>query len=512
MFYLVRTLIRIKLLTFKSLYYFLESLLIDGFNMLALLRYVYKTYSGSVALNVEDKEFTYQQLYDECHHIAYVLQNEFALQKNKHVAVLCKNHQTCVQSIIALSALGVDIYLLNAEMSTLQLTKIVQQHTFDLIIYDAEKENDLHWSGITQKVSVTSLIKLSGKHSIENEYFVSKKIKGINAGKVVVLTGGSSGNYKTAVRNPSILNFSHPLAELLTKLKIYAYRSVYIATPVYHGYGFSALITSLVLGKKIFLREKISTDKVASLIQKHEIEVLILVPVILQRLMDADPAVFKQVQCILSGGAPIDRLLVMKTIATTGNKLFNLYGSSEAGFSVLATPEDLQQHPDSIGKPIHGVEVKIINNGQEVSDHETGMIFIRCNWTADNHTQQWVETGDMGFKNQQGYIFLKGRKDNMIVSGGENVYPEEVESVLYQHQQILQASVIGIPDELYGQRLKVFAVKKDSSDLSEEVLMDWLRNKVARYQMPAGIVFVESIPMLETGKVNTQELLKYQSL
>ncbi|MGN6648273.1 MAG: AMP-binding protein [Cytophaga sp.] len=509
MYYLVQTLIRIKLLTFRSLYYFLQSFLKDGFNLLALLRYVYKTYPGSVALNFSDKELTYQQLYDECYHVAYVLQKEFALQKKNNVAVLCKNHQTCVQSIIALSALGVDIYLLNAEMSSAQLAKIVQQHTFDLVIYDAEKENDVQQPIITRKVSVPALMQLTEKHSIENEYAVSKKIKTVKAGKVIVLTGGSSGNYKTAARNASILNFSHPLAELLTKLKIHVYRSVYIATPIYHGYGFSALVTSLVLGKKIFLREKISTSEAAALIQKYEIEVLILVPVILQRLLYVDAVVFKQVQCILSGGAPIDRLLVMKTMSTADNKLFNLYGSSEAGFSVLATPADLQQHPDSIGKPIHGVEVKIINNGQEVSDYETGMIFIRCNWTADNHAQQWVGTGDLGFKNEQGYIFLKGRKDNMIVSGGENVYPEEVESVLYQHEQILQAFVIGVPDELYGQRLKVFAVKKDHADLSEDAFMDWLRNKVARYQMPVQIVFVETIPMLETGKVNTQELFKY---
>ncbi len=509
MFYLVRTLIRIKLLTFRSLYYFLQSLLKDGFNLLALLRYVYKTYPGAVALNVADKEFTYQQLYYACHHIAYTLQEEFSLQKKNRVAVLCKNHQICVQSIIALSALGVDIYLLNAEMGSTQLAKIIQQHTFDLVIYDAEKENDVQQPAITRKVSVSALMKLTEKYSVKKEYSVSKKIKPVKAGKVIVLTGGSSGNYKTAARNASILNFSHPLAELLTKLKIYAYRSVYIATPVYHGYGFSALVTSMVLGKKIFLREKISAHEAATLIQKNKIEVLILVPVVLQRLLDVDADVFKSVQCILSGGAPIDRLLVMRTIETAGDKLYNLYGSSEAGFSILATPEDLRQHPDSIGKPIYGVEVKIINNGQKVSDHETGMIFIRCNWTADNHAQQWVETGDLGFKNQKGYIFLKGRQDNMIVSGGENVYPEEVESILCQHEQILQASVIGVADELYGQRLKVFAVKKDHADLSADVLMEWLRNKVARYQMPGQIVFVETIPMLETGKVNTQELLKY---
>ena len=509
MFYLVRTLIRIKLLTFRSLYYFLQSLLKDGFNLLALLRYVYKTYPGAVALNVADKELTYQQLYYECHHVAYVLQEEFSLQKKNRVGVLCKNHQACVQSIISLSALGVDIYLLNVEMSSAQLVKIIHAHTFDLVIYDTEKENDIQQSGIDRKVSAPALMQLAEKHCAGNEYPVSKKIKPVKAGKVILLTGGSSGNYKTVSRKTSILNFSHPLAELLTKLKIYAYRSVYIATPVYHGYGFSALVTSLVLGKKIFIREKISVAEAAALIQKQQIEVLILVPVILQRLLDADAVVFKQVQCILSGGAPIDRLLVMKTIATAGDKLYNLYGSSEAGFSILATPEDLQRYPDSIGKPIHGVEVKITNNGQEVSDHVTGMIFIRCNWTADNHAQQWVETGDLGFKNKQGYIFLKGRKDYMIVSGGENVYPEEVEAVVRGHEQIMLVSVIGVPDELYGQRLKVFAVKKEHADLSEDVLMDWLRNKVARYQMPAQIVFVDSIPMLETGKVNMQELLKY---
>lgn len=509
MFYLLKTLVQIKLLTFKSLFFFIQSLLKDGFNLLGLLNYVCKISPNSVALDLPDQQITYKQLYTDCYSIALSLQKNYELKKGDKVAVLCRNHQACVQSIISLSALGIHIYLLNVEMHVMQLKKIIDTHAFNFIIYDEEKEVDLDQLHVENKILAAHTFKDSITQFVKNKSDSTQKIKSVRSGKIIVLTGGSSGNFKTAERKPSILNFSNPLAELLTKLKLNTYDSVYIATPIYHGYGFSALITSLLLGKRIFLRERFSTQESTSLTQKNKIEVLVLVPIMLQRMLISAPESFQHVQCILSGGAPIDPALVVKTASIAGHTLFNLYGSSEAGFSILATPADLKRYPATIGKPIYGVDVTITNNKLEVATGEVGMICIKCRWVMDSLSDQWAETGDLGFKNKDGYIFLRGRKDNMIISGGENVYPEEVESILLEHESIQQAAVIGVSDAAFGQRLKAFVVEKAHACLSEEILLKWLHTKVARYQMPAQIILVESIPMLETGKLNTKELLNF---
>ncbi|MEM6755251.1 MAG: fatty acid--CoA ligase family protein, partial [Cyanobacteria bacterium P01_C01_bin.38] len=211
------------------------------------------------------------------------------------------------------------------------------------------------------------------------------------------------------------------------------------------------------------------------------------------------------VRRILSGGAALNQALASATLEQLGLVLFNLYGTSEAGFCILATPELLSKKPASIGQPVWGVSTLIANNAREKdSSGKIGQLLIRSAWST--RKQSWVETGDLAYQDAEGDLFLCGRVDDMVVSGGENVYPIELENILIQHPDIESVAVVGIPDEVFGQRLKAVVVLKPDAMLTLSELQGWLKPRVARYQMPAIIEWSDALPYTTLGKIDKQAL------
>ncbi|HEV3261276.1 MAG TPA: fatty acid--CoA ligase family protein, partial [Gemmataceae bacterium] len=210
-------------------------------------------------------------------------------------------------------------------------------------------------------------------------------------------------------------------------------------------------------------------------------------------------------QCIITGGALLSPALAQETLKRLGPKLFNLYGTSEAGVSIMATPDVIGRKPESIGKPIQGVRAKIVyESDQPVGERMIGRLCIRSSWTTNR--QGWIETGDLAYRDHDGDMFLCGRVDDMIVSGGENVYPIDLENVLVQHPDVESVAVVGIPDVEFGQRLKAVVVKKRGTTLDQSTLLDWLKPRVARYQMPAAIEFCDELPYTALGKLDKKTL------
>lgn len=507
MFRIVKKLYQINIITPKGFILLIGSIIREGINLMAILRFSSMLYPKRIAIKENKETTTYAELFKDSKRLALLLKNKYNLDNQSRVALLCRNHLVVIQTLFALSRLGVNVYLLNIEMSSTQLKKIITDKNFDLIVYDSEKEEDIKKVDFQKCILSYHEIFPSIYGLLKNQEEVDTKLRKYKSGNIVVLTGGTTGEFKTASRKPSITNFTNPFFALLTDIHIDRYRSVYIATPIYHGYGLASLIVSAILGIELSLLNKYKTEDACKLIRENKIEAVILVPLMLQRMLKHDRSTFYTVKCILSGGAPLDANLTCYTLQELGDVLYNLYGTSEAGFSVLAKPHDLRKYPTTIGKPIRGVSIKIVDNNQRKSKIGTvGMVCIKNQWVMDNKSNQWVSTGDLGYIDKDGYVFLRGRSDNMIVSGGENVYPEELEKVLMQNELIECASVIGIPDVEFGQRLKAFVVLKEKSKLTEDMLLKWLIAKVARYQMPAHLRIIDSLPMSSTGKVDKKKL------
>lgn len=493
-------LFRIGLLSPNGFARLLSSFASEGTNLMALLKVAARKFPNRIAVVDEKESVGYEDLFQQSKNLAGHLRSEFSIQSGQKTAFLCRNRAGLIRALCAASRIGSRIYLLNPEMTAEQFSALVQRHEFDFLFYDAEAETLIQHSGLKNRsLTINAADELSKKE-------IRTKIKRAFSGEIIVLTGGTTGVPKIARRKSSVFKFLNPFFALLTKLDLDKYKSVYIATPAYHGFGISAIIIAMILGMKMFFLPRFVAEKGCELIGKNRIETITVVPLMLQRMLSFDSRLLDSLECIISGGAALNPALVEETLEKLGDKLFNLYGTSEAGFSVIAAPEDLRREPETIGTKISGVKLEILDEkDKKVPNGTIGKICVKSAWSIKSD-KNWIETGDLGLQDKNGFIFLRGRNDEMIVSGGENVYPIELENILVKHPQIQQTAVIGIPDQEFGQRLKAFIVLKDDSDSSENEIKQWLETRVARFQMPAKIEFLDELPQTAIGKINKRKL------
>jgi fatty-acyl-CoA synthase len=202
-----------------------------------------------------------------------------------------------------------------------------------------------------------------------------------------------------------------------------------------------------------------------------------------------------------------------------GDVLYNLYGSTEVAWATIATPKDLRAAPGTAGKPPMGTVIKLFDEeGREVRQGETGRIFVRNELLFEGYTggdnKQVIDglmsSGDVGHFDSDGRLFIDGRDDEMIISGGENLFPREVEDLLSHHEAVEEAAVIGVDDEQFGQRLRAFVVASADAGVSEDDLKGYVKSNLASYKVPREIVFLDELPRNATGKILKRELQQYE--
>lgn len=497
----IKALYHIKLLTFKGVWYLMKSINAVGMNLMALLYVAQKLYPNRIAFQDDTAHITYRDLYLQSQHLADQLSRLYGIRQHQKIAVIAYNHLFLVHSLFALSVLGADIYLLNAEISSAQFQRLNEQQQFKWVIHDPE----INCVPLEKSILMDHPSLVSIKSLLEEKIYLLKKQRKVkHFSKIIVLTSGSTGNFKSAERSSKVGNFLIPFYQLLTQLNLYRYQTIYIATPIYHGFGMATLCMAVILGATGYLKKKFNVHEVCDLLENHQVQVVTLVPLMLSRMLRSDHRKLCSLQCIITGGAAISESLVTETFRTLGTILFNLYGTSEAGVCMIAAPMDLVKCPKTIGKPIPGLNAQIVKDEQVITQG-IGELYIKCNWSIKG--KAWIATGDLASKDINGYYYLQGRVDDMIVSGGENVYPLSLEQVLLEHPLIIEAFVTFVSDVEFGQRLVAFIVLEPDQILSEEGLYDWLTTKVARYQMPKKIIMIDEVPMTVIGKPDKKKLL-----
>jgi fatty-acyl-CoA synthase len=203
---------------------------------------------------------------------------------------------------------------------------------------------------------------------------------------------------------------------------------------------------------------------------------------------------------------------------TFGDNLYNIYGSTEVAYASIATPDDLRAAPTSAGKPPWATTVKILDvQGHEVPRGETGRIFVGNGMLFEGYTgggeakeviDGLMSSGDVGRFDEEGRLFVEGRDDDMIVSGGENVFPQEIEDCLSRHERVVEVAALGVADDAFGTRLRAFVVVSEPRPTEDE-LKDWVRTHLARYKVPREIVFLDELPRNATGKIMKRELAQH---
>jgi fatty-acyl-CoA synthase len=485
-----------NILTPLGLYRLITAISRCGIGLMTLLFFAGRTYGNHVAIVDDKEELTYKQLFEQSNLIAGHLFRDYGLKQGQKVGFLCRNHASMVKAIFAVSRLGADIYLLNTELSKGQIQNVINHHQFDLIVYDQEFQFEQSKGKIMSYHE--RLPSIHNLHQTE----ANVKLKRTSRSRIILLTGGTTGPSKEVVHQPSLFYYLHPFLGLLTRLKLLQYKASYIATPIFHGYGVAVLLLFVALGKKVIVTQRFQAGKAGQIIRDYQVEVITVVPIMIRKLLHDDVDALKTLKCIASGSAELQPKLVEEIQGKLGDVLYNLYGTSEGGLTTIATPGDLRYSPKTIGKKINGLRLEILDNDKHpVNAGEVGQFCIEA-----GRKGKWVETGDLGYQDDKGYYFLKGRTDDMVVSGGVNVYPIDLEQLLALHPKIDDVAVVGIRDEEFGQRLKVYIQCAKGAAVTEEEIYDWLRPQIARFQTPKEMVFVDRVPYTAVGKPDKKRL------
>ncbi|SFB62980.1 Acyl-CoA synthetase (AMP-forming)/AMP-acid ligase II [Amycolatopsis marina] len=446
--------------------------------------------------------------------------------QDTQVAMICRNHGAMVEALVACGKLGAHVLLLNTGMSAQQLATVVQRHSARVLLYDDEFSAlgrylgpdvvristwsdgaGAHRAADTADIDVATLDELAGHASADTLRPPDKP------GRLVVLTSGTTGTPKGA-RRPTP-NGLGDAAGILSRIPLRAGERVLVAAPLFHTWGLAALQLGMPLRATLVLRRRFDAEDALRTIAQHRCTALFAVPVMLQRILDLPAEVRARydtscLRIVASSGSALPAALVDGFMDAFGDVLYNLYGSTEVSWASIADPADLRAAPTTAGRPPLGTRVAVLGRTATPAPPGTvGRIFVGNDMLFEGYTDgltnevehELMNTGDQGFLDADGRLFVAGRDDEMIVSGGENVFPRSVEEILAALPQVREAAVIGVPDAEYGQRLVAFIALRDGARLDEDTVQSYVHGRLARFCVPREVTFVPELPRNATGKI-----------
>jgi fatty-acyl-CoA synthase len=284
--------------------------------------------------------------------------------------------------------------------------------------------------------------------------------------------------------------------------------------------GYLHATIALTLGSTLVLHRRFKPATVLEDVAKHKVTAIVVVPVMLSRMLDALEKMdtkpdLSSLRIVFVSGSQLGAELATRALKNLGPVIYNLYGSTEVALATIARPEDLLQNPATVGPVVKGVKIKILDdNGHELPQGEVGRIFVGNSFPFEGYTgggnKQIIDgllsSGDVGYFDHNGLLFVSGRDDEMIVSGGENVFPAEVEDLISGHPDVIEATALGVDDPEWGARLRAFVVLKEEAETTEDAIKNYVREHLARYKVPREVVFLAELPRNPTGKILKREL------
>jgi fatty-acyl-CoA synthase len=454
--------------------------------------------------------------------IAAALARDFGVAPPRGLAIMCRNHRGFVEALLAGARLGVDLLLLNTEFPGPQLAQALARQPIGAVVLDAEFAERFDAAGASAP-RIVAWHEGAGAAPTLDMLAASADAPPPRArrpSRIIILTSGTTGVPKGAPRAPSLRAFVGPLTTLLDEVRLRAGEPLLVAPPLFHGFGLAYLGLGLLLGCPLVLRRKFDPEDALAAIAQHRVATVVGVPLMLRRLLELPAATrarydASSLRAALSAGAPLDGQLAIDFMDVFGEVVYNLYGSTETGFGAIAGPADLRAAPGTVGRPPLGTTLKVLTATRaEAAVGETGRVFVGGPLVFDGYSgggskemvAGLMSTGDLGHIDAAGRLFIDGREDDMIVSGGENVFPREVEEVLARHQAVADVAVLGVADAEFGQRLRAFVVPRPDARPSADELKAWVKANVARYKVPREVVFVAELPRNATGKLLRAQL------
>ena len=428
------------------------------------------------------------------------------------VGLMARNDRRFVEAAVAIAKVGGDVLLLNTAFASPQLTDVCKREGPVAIIHDDEFSAVLEGACDGRiRVLASELDGLAAANAGKSPPRPGR------SGRVTILTSGTTGTPKGAQRGSIGLTLDGP-AGILSMIPWHSGMQTVIAAPLFHAWGLANFALGLGLGSTAILRRRFDPESTLADIAAHRAEALVVVPVMLQRILELPEDVrssydVRSLKVVAVSGSPVSGELAQRWMDAFGDNLYNLYGSTEVATASVATPADMRAAPGTVGRPPRGVRLKLLDHeGIEVQQGQIGRVFVGNAMLFEGYTgggdkdrvDGLASTGDLGRLDEAGRLFIEGRDDEMIVSGGENVFPKEIEEVLASHPSVVEAAAIGVSDDAFGQRLRAFVVLRES--VGEDALKQHVRAHLANYKIPREVIVLDELPRNATGKVLKREL------
>jgi fatty-acyl-CoA synthase len=454
---------------------------------------------------------TFGELDHESSQLAHGLRS-LGLGGGDHLGVLCANHRDFVSVSIATAKAGLTCVYLNTGFAAPQLGEVLQREGIRAIVCDSDLLDVVEASGFGGHVVVTDGD--PGAHRALDELRSVGSTRPLLPSRPispVLLTSGTTGTPKGARRSGRPAGLSSALG-VLDRIPYEAGDIAVIPTPLFHAWGLAQLTIAAATGSTAVLVRRFTVEATLDAIETERADVLAVVPVMLQRILAADThgRDTSSLRIVACSGSALPAAVATAWMDRFGDHLYNLYGSTEVGQATLATPEDLRSAPGTAGRAIAGTTVEIVGpRGVRVPTGETGLIVVGSDAQFTEYTgggtkervHGLMSSGDVGHFDADGRLFVTGRADDMIVSGGENVFPLEIEEVLLSHDDVVDALVVGVPDDEFGQRLSAFIVRAPGGTVDAAGVKAFVAARLARHKVPRDVTFVDELPRNTTGKL-----------
>ncbi|MFZ3270394.1 MAG: acyl-CoA synthetase [Mycobacterium sp.] len=478
-----------------------------------------RKYPALPAVVDERGTLTYQQVDDMSTALAHGLKR-LGVDEGLVVGVLCRDHRGLIIAMAACGKLGARLVLMNTGFAKPQFAQVCERENVKAVLHDSEftglldalpadLPRVLTWvdEGTHPSADMPTIDGVIATNSTEPLPAPNKP------GGSVVLTSGTTGLPKGAPR-AKVSPFA--TAELVDRVPFPREGTMVIVSPIFHGTGLATYLVGAALGNKIVTTRRFTPEGTLKLVADHKADMLVAVPTMLHRIVELTPDVIatydtSSLKAIFVAGSALTPELSNRVQDTFGDVLYNIYASTECGFGTIATPDELRKAPGTAGRSPVACEVVLFdeNDRRVHGANQRGRIFIRSGmrfegYTDGRHKQVidgYMSSGDTGHFDENGLLFVDGRDDDMIVSGGENVFPQEVENLLIERDDVFDAAVVGVDDADFGKRLRAFIVSQPGAPQDVEEIKLHVKNNLARYKVPRDVVFIDELPRNATGKL-----------
>jgi len=500
-----------------------------SFDWLEKLMIVFPEKTALIDLHT-NRSITYKQLNQRANRLANGWREQWDVQKGDRVGILAKNCSEYIEALFAAAKLGAILVPINVRLAGPEMLYILKNCSPKGLILDSDFVEVIN--GIKNQIGFNNFLLLDqevAEDMISYRDFLNKnqdstpKLKEpitLDDPQVIIYTSGTTGYPKGAIQTHGNILFNSLNANLA--LDIVSTDTFLCSLPLFHTGGLHVQTTpTLHAGGTVAIMRSFDAGEVLRIINEKRINTIFLIATMWQFMLeheDFEKTDFTGLRMAWSGGAPCP-LPVLEGFQRKGVLLRQGYGLSEAGpDATILSAEDGMRKIGSVGKAAFHMDLKLVDDKDDnVVQGDIGEIVLRGPtvtpgyWNNSDATTEafkggWFHTGDLATEDEDGYIFIVGRKKDMIISGGENIYPSEIEKVIYQYPKVAEVSVIGIPDEKWGEVGHAVVCPKRNEHITEEEILDFLQGKLARYKIPKSVSFMDTLPKNPSGKVLKKDL------